>query len=377
MGDIKFLDDNEVAKLFDENSENTDTQQENVTKISSEQVSDLFNENTNEEKEDDNDDDEEEEEDNGNDGKVQKTSNDNKETEPKSDTLDFSSITKEFIDEGIFGELSEDELPKDSKSFKSLIKNAIENGIDEETKKVRAALEAGVEPNDINDIKNTIEFLRSITEKQIYDDSDEGFELRRKLILQDFLNQGIDEKEAVEKTNAVFKKGNDMSVANEALQSNKQYFKQIKDKLFDEAENAKKEHEANIAKQTESLKSAIMDSEKYLGEISLDEKTKKLALKNLSEPIYKDKETGTMLTAIQKYERENKTDFLKNLGILFTITDGFKNMDKVFDTAVRRRVNKEIEDIEDVLKNPARTENNLSAVTSKKNGLIDNFKFDV
>lgn len=374
MEDIKFLDDNEVAKLFDENSENTDTQQENVTKISSEQVSDLFNENTNEEKEDDNDD---EEEDNGNDGKVQKTSNDNKETEPKSDTLDFSSITKEFIDEGIFGELSEDELPKDSKSFKFLIKNAIENGIDEETKKVRTALEAGVEPNDINDIKNTIEFLRSITEKQIYDDSDEGFELRRKLILQDFLNQGIDEKEAVEKTNAVFKKGNDMSVANEALQSNKQYFKQIKDKLFDEAENAKKEHEANIAKQTESLKSAIMDSEKYLGEISLDEKTKKLALKNLSEPIYKDKETGTMLTAIQKYERENKTDFLKNLGILFTITDGFKNMDKVFDTAVRRRVNKEIEDIEDVLKNPARTENNLSAVTSKKNGLIDNFKFDV
>lgn len=374
MGDIKFLDDNEVAKLFDENSENTDTQQENVTKISSEQVSDLFNENTNEEKEDDNDD---EEEDNGNDGKVQKPSNDNKETEPKSDTLDFSSITKEFIDEGIFGDLSEDELPKDSKSFKSLIKNAIENGIDEETKKVRTALEAGVEPNDINDIKNTIEFLRSITEKQIYDDSDEGFELRRKLILQDFINQGIDEKEAVEKTNAVFKKGNDMSVANEALQSNKQYFKQVKDKLFDEAENAKKEHEANIAKQTESLKSAIMDSEKYLGEISLDEKTKKLALKNLSEPIYKDKETGTMLTAIQKYERENKTDFLKNLGILFTITDGFKNMDKVFDTAVRRRVNKEIEDIEDVLKNPARTENNLSAVTSKKNGLIDNFKFDV
>lgn len=374
MEDIKFLDDNEVAKLFDENSENTDTQQENVTKISSEQVSDLFNENTNEEKEDDNDD---EEEDNGNDGKVQKQSTDNKETEPKSDTLDFSSITKEFIDEGIFGELSEDELPKDSKSFKSLIKNAIENGIDEETKKVRTALEAGVEPNDINDIKNTIEFLRSITEKQIYDDSDEGFELRRKLILQDFINQGIDEKEAVEKTNAVFKKGNDMSVANEALQSNKQYFKQVKDKLFDEAENAKKEHEANIAKQTESLKSAIMDSEKYLGEISLDEKTKKLALKNLSEPIYKDKETGTMLTAIQKYERENKTDFLKNLGILFTITDGFKNMDKVFDTAVRRRVNKEIEDIEDVLKNPARTENNLSAVTSKKNGLIDNFKFDV
>lgn len=374
MEDIKFLDDNEVAKLFDENSENSDTQQENVTKISSEQVSDLFNENTNEEKEED---DEEDEEDNGNDGEAQKTSTDNKETEPKSDTLDFSSITKEFIDEGIFGELSEDELPKDSKSFKSLIKNAIENGIDEETKKVRTALEAGVEPNDINDIKNTIEFLRSITEKQIYDDSDEGFELRRKLILQDFLNQGIDEEEAVEKTKAVFKKGNDMSVANEALQSNKQYFKQIKDKLFDEAENAKKEHEANIAKQTESLKSAIMDSEKYLGEISLDEKTKKLALKNLSEPIYKDKETGTMLTAIQKYERENKTEFLKNLGILFTITDGFKNMDKVFDTAVRRRVNKEIENIEDVLKNPARTENNLSAVTSKKNGLIDNFKFDI
>ena len=44
------------------------------------------------------------------------------------------------------------------------------------------------------------------------------------------------------------------------------------------------------------------------------------------------------MTAIQKYERENSTDFLKYVGFLFTMTDGFKNLDGLVKSKVRKEV---------------------------------------
>ena len=84
-----------------------------------------------------------------------------------------------------------------------------------------------------------------------------------------------------------------------------------------------------------------------------------------------------MLTAIQRYERENKTEFLKNLGLVFTLTDGFKNMDKLVNKAVRRRVNNEISGIEDLLKNPSGSDASLSMVTGANDNRLNKFTFGV
>lgn len=75
----------------------------------------------------------------------------------------------------------------------------------------------------------------------------------------------------------------------------------------------------------------------------------------ISKPIYKDPDTGELFTAIQKYEMDNRTEFLKNLGLIFTLTDGFKNLDGLVKNKVRKEVKKGLKELEHTLNNTART----------------------
>ncbi len=51
---------------------------------------------------------------------------------------------------------------------------------------------------------------------------------------------------------------------------------------------------------------------------------------------------------------ENRTDFLKNIGLLFTLTDGFKNLDGLVKGKVKKEVNKGLRELEHTLNNTAR-----------------------
>ena len=61
---------------------------------------------------------------------------------------------------------------------------------------------------------------------------------------------------------------------------------------------------------------------------------------------------------------ENGTDFLKNVGLLFTLTDGFKNLDGLVKGKVRKEVKKGLRELENTLNNTARTsDGNLKYVS--------------
>lgn len=367
MEGIKFLDDNEVSELFSE-SDNSAENTNNVLTISSEEAAKMFSG------------------DNGSDFDVDTNSNGNNESNDRDDkktsvpikNVDYTSITKQFVDEGIFPEMSDDEINGvNLDSFKRLISDAINNGVDEQTKRVNEALELGLDRNEVVEFEQTIKFLHGIQSDDIHGESEESDVLRHRLILQDLLNNGVEQDEAVQKVKEIFKQGNDIVEAEKALKANKEFFQQAYKNAIEEKRKESESWKNNIDEQTKELKTSIMDSnEKYLGEITLNDDIKKLAFKNLSEPKYKDKKTGEMLTAIQRYERNNKTDFLKNLGILFTLTDGFKNLDKLIGSSVTRRVNKEIKNVESVLRNPSSSDHNLKMVTSG-NSQNNKFSFDV
>lgn len=367
MEGVKFLDDDEITALFTEEPE--PEKADNVLTMSNEEAARMFDNNPT--------DDTIEEPEPQPEPQPAPQKQSEKVEEPKSN-IDFASIAKQFSDEGIFQELSSDDLSniKDVDSFKRLISEAINNGIDETTRRVNEALELGVDRNDVVEFEETIKFLHAIKKEDILGETAESDNLRHKLILQNFINEGMDQKEAVEAVKLIFKDGNDITEAEKALQSNKEYFQKAYRDAIEEKRKEEEVWKSDIETQTKNIKTAIMDSSKYLGEIELDENTKKLAFKNLSEPTYKDRKTGELLTAIQQYERNNKTEFLKNLGILFTLTDGFKNLNKLVNSTVRRRVNKEINDIESVLRNPSNNESNLKMVTNTGSER-SMFKFDV
>ena len=269
----------------------------------------------------------------------------------------YSSIAKAFAEEGIFPDLDEEAISKveTPEDFRDLVEKQIQAGLDERQKRIDEALNVGVEPDTIRQYENALNYLDSIKEDAITAESDEGEKLRKQLIYQDFINRGYSKERASREVQKSLNGGTDIDDAKEALKSNRDFFKSKYDEVI---EDARKEEEAEVAKrkeQAEKLKTSILTDKKVFGDIEIDKTTRQRVYDNIAKPVYKDPETGEMLTAIQKYEMENRTDFLKNLGLIFTLTDGFKTLDGLVKGKVRKEVKKGFRELENTLNNTART----------------------
>ena len=96
--------------------------------------------------------------------------------------------------------------------------------------------------------------------------------------------------------------------------------------------------------------------------MSIDKSTRKKIYDNISKPVYKDPKTGNMYTAIQKYQMENSTDFLKNLGLVYTLTNGFKDFDSLVKNKVKKEVKKGLRNLERVLSTSTTSDGNIGFV---------------
>ena len=269
----------------------------------------------------------------------------------------YSSIAKAFAEEGIFPDLDEETISKVNtpEELRDLVEKQIKAGLDERQKRIDEALGVGVEPDTIKQYEGALNYLDSLNDEAITAETDEGEKLRKQLIYQDLINRGYSKERASREVKKSIDGGTDIEDAKEALKSNKDFFKSKYDGII---EDARKEEEAEIAKrkeQAEKLKASILTDKKVFGEIEVDKATRQKIYDNLAKPVYKDPETGEMLTTIQKYEMEHRTEFLKNLSLVFTLTDGFKNLDGLVKGKVRKEVKKGFRELENTLNNTSRT----------------------
>ena len=303
-------------------------------------------------------------------GSGKENTEEKEDTTPKGDGTSpknfYSSIAKALKEEGIFPDLDDDGLSKvkDPEDFRDLIDQQIKAGLDERQKRIDEALNAGVEPTEIRKYENTINFLDSIKEENISDEGDKGEKLRKDLIYQDFINRGYSKERATREVQKSFNAGTDIDDAKEALKSNIDFFRDKYDELINDAKSEAEQEERERKEQAEKLKSSILNDKDVFGDLSIDKSTRQKIYDNIAKPVYKDPETGEYFTAIQKYEMENRTDFLKNIGLLFTLTDGFKNLDGLVKGKVKKEVKKGLRELEHTLNNTARTsDGNLKFVS--------------
>ena len=303
-------------------------------------------------------------------GSGKENTEEKEDTTPKGDGTSpknfYSSIAKALKEEGIFPDLEDDSLTKvkDPEDFRDLIDQQIKAGLDERQKRIDEALNAGVEPTEIRKYENTINFLDSIKEENISDEGDKGEKLRKDLIYQDFINRGYSKERATREVQKSFNAGTDIDDAKEALKSNIDFFRDKYDELVNDAKLEAEQEEKVRKEQAEKLKSSILNDKDVFGDLSVDKSTRQKIYDNIAKPVYKDPETGEYFTAIQKYEMENRTDFLKNIGLLFTLTDGFKNLDGLVKGKVKKEVKKGLRELEHTLNNTARTsDGNLKFVS--------------
>ena len=260
----------------------------------------------------------------------------------------YSSIAKALKEDGVFPDLDDETANniKEAEDFAEAIEKQIQLRLDEKQRRIDEALNAGVEDQTVKQFESTIAYLDSIKEEALVAEDEQGETLRKQIIFQDLLNKGYSKEEAQDELKDIFDNGMDIKKAKRALSSNKDFFKSGYQKVIDEAKEAEEAEEKERKKQAAALKKSILEDREVFGELQLDKATRQKVFDNISKPIYKDKETGELYTALQKYEMENKNDFLKNVGLIFTLTDGFKNLDSLTKSKVRKEVKKGLRELE-------------------------------
>ncbi len=271
----------------------------------------------------------------------------------------YSSIANALVEDGIFQNLNDEEISKikTAEDFSEIMSAQIKSQFDERQKRIDDALNAGIEPSEIQKYESYINTLNNITEESISQEDEKGENLRKNLIYQDYINRGMSKERALKYVERSFKAGTDLEDAKEALQSNKEFFKDQYDDLINKAKEEEEKERENQKKQDEKFRTAILESKKAFGEIELDKATRQRVYDSITKPVYTDPETGERLTAIQKYESENRTEFMKNLGLVFVLTDGFKKLDGLVNGKVKKEMKKGLRELEHTISNTSRNSN--------------------
>lgn len=278
----------------------------------------------------------------------------------------YSSIAKTFVEDGVFQNLNNDALSKvnDAESFIDLMEQQIQSKLDEKQKRIDQALNAGIEPTQVQRYENNIKILDSITDEAITEEGEKGENLRKNIIYEDYIQKGFSKERAIKAVERSIAAGTDIEDAKESLQSCKDQVNKAYNNALKEAEEEKANEEKELKEQAEALKKSILSDKKPFGELELDKNTRQRVFDAISKPIFTDPDTGDRLTAIQKFEADNHNDFMKYVGLTYVLTDGFKSLDGLVKGKVKKEIGKGLRELEHTLNNTARNSDGTLKFTS-------------
>lgn len=345
-----ILTGDEVDTLFDKYTESEDNtaepqQQEQEESVNEESVEEQDNQDTTEV----NIDDIFEPESVGSEDDTQGDKEDTDSSENGTSPNFYSSIAKALKDEGIFPDLDNNEV-KDADSFKDLIQKTIDDRLDATQKRINEALNVGIPADDVRAYENTLRGLKSVTDEQLEEEDEQAENLRKQLIYQDFINRGYSQQRATKEVNKSINAGTDIEDAKDALQSNIEFFQQQYDGKVNEAKAKAEEYRKAEQAEFDKMSKSILEDSKAFGDVTVDKATRKKILDNIAKPIYTDPKTGQQFSAVQKYQMENKTDFIKNVALVYTLTNGFTDFNGLLKGKVKKEVNKGLRELEHKLR---------------------------
>lgn len=267
-----------------------------------------------------------------------------------------SSLAKALKEDGIFPNLEDSDIEnvKDWEGFSILVDKVVEARFDERQKRIDEALNNGVEPNVIQQYENTLQQLDSITEAHVTAETEQGENLRKNILMRDYLNKGFAQARAQREVERSFSAGTDVEDAKEALESIKQTMRAQYQGVLDEARAQEEEVKKARQQEASELRKGLLEGKEVFGDLEVDKAMRQKALDAIIKPVYQDPKTGDKFTAIQQYEREHRVDFLKKLGIVWAMTDGFKNLEGLVKGKVRKEVGKGMRALEETLNNTQR-----------------------
>lgn len=268
----------------------------------------------------------------------------------------FSSIADALVNEGVFSSLEDVDINniKDASDFSQFVNKQLESKLDEKQKRIDEALNNNVPVSDIQAYETTIKNLSNITEEQLSDESEQGELIRKNLIYQDYINRGFSSERAIKEVQKALDNGTDVDDAKESLQSCLDYYNNSYKELITKA---KEEQTKILNKQkeaTEKLKKVILEDKTLFGGLEIDDKTRQKAFNSVAVASYKDNTSGFKITELQKYQQEHPEEFAQNVGLLYALTNGFKDFNTFIAGKVKKEKKKGLQDLENVINSTSR-----------------------
>lgn len=294
----------------------------------------------------------------------------------------YSSIAKALKAAGVIQTLDDDYLDKIESvaDFADAFAKDKYNSQSDMNKRVLDALNYKMEPSRIQQYEKTLETLSNVGDDVLESDEQAAVEFRKRVIFQDYKNKGYSDDKAIKMVNRSFKEGNDIEDAKDAKEACLEYYKTQYAKEIDTARQKQLEDDEKIKSTSKQLADSIMNDDNVFKSLGVSEIMRNKIVSAVSKPI-KNKD-GSITTEINEYAKKNPVDFYKYLGLFYTMTDGFTNIDSLISEPVQRKNKKNLEDLEKALKRSVRPSTGNPKIVSgvdDKTGLIDwsNMDFDL
>lgn len=282
------------------------------------------------------------------------TDNNGVSSSPKNKNF-YSSITDALVVDGIFPDLDKETIQnvKTPEDFQRIIEEQINARFTEKEKRINDALNNNVAPNIVQQYESTLDYLDKINDDSLSAENEEGENLRRQLIYNDYLNRGFSKTRAEKMVNDAINNGTDVDDAKDALQGIKDFYNNKYKEILDSAKENEKKLAEERTKQSENLKKSIMEDKNLYGDVDVDKATRAKIYDFITKPVHKDS-NGNYMTALQKYQSENTIEAMKNFAICYTLTNGFKDWSKLGSKQAKREVKKGLANLEKVINSTSR-----------------------
>lgn len=282
------------------------------------------------------------------------TDNNGVSSSPKNKNF-YSSITDALVVDGIFPDLDKETIQnvKTPEDFQKIIEEQINARFTEKEKRIDEALNNKVEPSVVQQYESTIDYLNNINDDSLSAEDEEGENLRKQLIYNDYLNRGFSKTRAEKMVNDAIENGTDIDDAKDALQGVKDFYNNKYKEILDSAKENEKKLAEERTKQSENLKKSIMEDKNLYGDVDVDKVTRTKIYDFITKPVHKDS-NGNYMTALQKYQSENTIEAMKNFAICYTLTNGFKDWSKLGSKQAKKEVKKGLANLEKVINSTSR-----------------------
>ena len=189
---------------------------------------------------------------------------------------------------------------------------------------------ANLDLNKIGIAKKDIQDLSTINSDLLKNDID----LAKRIIYDDYLNQGLDEKKANRMLNRLIDLGDDaiLEDAEESLQSLKEFKAR---EIERETQSYKERLEADKiqqAKLDEQMKKTIYESKDLIAGLKPNKTLQDKVYKSINDIVGKSPD-GTFENKFMKERRENPLEFEIRMYHFYELTNGFKDLSKISTTA--------------------------------------------